>query len=450
MLGRRKLRFGSPSRDVWGLAYPILLGSLAQILLGTVDTIMLGRLSSSALAAAGIGTTAFLTVVIGLGAICLGVQALTARRFGEKRFTHCGRVLDNALLFASTFGIVVAIASPWLSRALAQWLQSDPEMGGQLSRYLEYRFYGTAFVLINASFGGFFGGIGRTRVRMGAAVLLTGINIVLDVLLIFGHAGFPALGAKGAALASTIATAAATTYYVVMALVGRMRERYGVLRVSNLDRGVFRQLIRVSLPLMIRTVARSGGFTIFLWIVGRIGTVPLAASQVLTSLNSIAYMLGAALGAGATTLVGQSLGAKEPERATRVTWAAVRLGLLGMGALGCSFLIAPGALIRIYTSDPAVVAAGSTALRILGFAQFVNAIGAILGPALIGAGDMRFVMGLEFVTTYVLFLPLAWFLGIVLKLGVAGAWAAELVYVVGSAVGTALRIRRGGWRTIHI
>jgi putative MATE family efflux protein len=285
---------------------------------------------------------------------------------------------------------------------------------------------------------------------MGAAVLLTGVNILLDALLIFGLAGFPALGAKGAAIASSIATAVATLFYVVAGLLGRTRATFGLFCLSNLDRGVFVKLVRVSLPLMIRMLTGSTGFVLFLWIIGRIGTIELGASSVLRSLNSIAYMIGAALGAATTTLVGQSLGAEEPDRAARYTWTAVRIGLLGMGVLGCAFLFAPGPLMRIYTTDPAVIAAGSAALRILGFAQFVNAIGAVLGPALIGAGDMKFVMGLEIFTTYVLFLPLAWLLGVVLKLGAAGAWAAELVYVLGNALGTAVRIRSGTWKGIRI
>jgi len=446
-----RIRFeADTSREIVQLAYPIILGSIAQVLLSTVDTIMLGRLSSTALAAAGMGATVYLTVVMGFGALCLGVQTLVARRYGERQHAQCGRVLNSALVFAIAFGAVFALVSPWLSRILARAMQSDPVMGAQLADYLRWRFVGTAFVLLNSSYRGFFSGVGRTKIRMGAAILLTGANLVLDYLLIFGHAGFPALGVKGAAIASTLATLLGTFYFASFSGVRATRQQYRLYVPANVDFAAIRRLATVSLPLMIRTLAGSGGFVVFLWIIGRIGTVELGASNVLRSLNSISYMIGAALGAAATTAVGHRLGAGSPDRAETAAWTAVAWGVLFMGLLGIGFVAFPKAFLRIYVDDPTVIHTGATALRILGFAQLVNAIGAVLGPALIGAGDLRFVMGIEIVATYALFLPLAWLLGVHLHLGVVGAWTAELLYVAATALGTALRIRKGAWKAIRI
>jgi len=203
---------------VWRLAYPIILGNLSQILLGVVDTAMLGRLSPAALAAAGIGTVAYFLVISTLGALSVGTQALTARRHGERNFVQCGQVLDNSFMLALILGGIFTLSSPWLARSLSPALESGPEMGRLLGEYMEYRFYGAAFALCNLAFAGFFNGIGRTKVRMTAAIIRTATNVLLDWLLIFGQFGFPELGVKGAAIASTLATALAFLYYIGVSL----------------------------------------------------------------------------------------------------------------------------------------------------------------------------------------------------------------------------------------
>lgn len=438
------------SRQVWRLAYPIVLANLSMTLLNVVDTAMLGRLSPAALAAAGIGGVVYFTVVGTLGALSMGTQALTARRHGEKEMAQCGQVLDNSLALALILGGVFTLLSPWLAYSLSPALESGPEMGRLLGVYVQYRFYGAAFALINLAFGGFFNGIGRTKVRMNAAIIITAANILLNYLLIFGNLGFPRLGVQGAAIASTLATGVATLYYLGASSGKRYRSEYKYLHPANIDLSKIGEIGRLSLPLMVRLFVGMGGFLVFFWIIGRIGTLELAASNILRSLNSIPYMLGAAIGAAATTLVGQNMGAKRYGKAESSGWEAVKLGMMAMGALGALFIFLPAPIMRIYTDDLEVIRVGVTVLRILGIAQFYHAIGTVLGPALIGAGDMRFILGVEILNTCFLYLPLAWFLGVHFGLGVIGAWSAEAIYVLFYALLMALRFRGGRWKGIRI
>lgn len=439
------------SRKVWDLAYPIILANLSITLLNVVDTAMVGRLSPAALAAAGIGGVAFLTVVFSLGfALSMGTQALIARRHGEKEMSQCGNVLDNSLVVALILGGIFTLLSPWLARILSPYLESDPEMGKLLGTYIQYRFYGAVFALINLAFGGFFNGIGRTKIRMNAAIILAAVNILLNYLLIFGKFEFPRLGVQGAALASTLATALVTFYYLWVRLRKGYRSKYGYLHPANIALSQIGKIGRLSLPLMLRMLVGMGGFLVFFWIIGRIGTMELAASNILRSLNSISYMVGAALGAAATTLVGQNMGAAKYERAEAFGWEAVKLGMIAMGVLSVLFIFLPAPIMRIYTNDLEVIRSGVTILRILGIAQFCHAFGTVLGPALIGAGDMRFILGVEIGNTCFLYLPLAWFLGVYFGFGVIGAWTAELIYVLFFALMMTIMFRRGKWKGIRI
>jgi putative MATE family efflux protein len=383
------------SRKVWKLAYPIILANLSLTLLNVVDTAMLGRLSPAALAAAGIGGVVYLTVAATLGALSLGTQTLTARRHGEKEMAQCGQVLDNSLVLALILGGVFTLLSPWLAHFLPPHLESGTTMGRLLGTYIQYRFYGVVFVLLNLAFGGFFNGIGKTKVRMKGATILTIANILLNYLLIFGKLGFPRLGVQGAALASTLATGLLTFYYLVVSSGKRYRSEYKYFHLLNIDFSKIRDIGKLSLPLMCRSFIGVGGFLVFFWIIGRIGTLELATSNILRSLYSLSYMLGAAMGAAATTLVGQNMGAERYGRAEAFGWEAVKLGMMAMGTLGVLFIVVPAPIMSIYTDDLEVIQVGVTILRILGIAQIFNAIGTVLSPALIGAGDMRFILGVE-------------------------------------------------------
>ncbi|HQO21213.1 MAG TPA: MATE family efflux transporter [Acidobacteriota bacterium] len=438
------------SRQVWRLAYPICLGNLSQILLGVVDTAMLGRLSPVALAAAGIGAVAYLTVISTLGALSMGTQALTARRHGEKEMAQCGQVLDNSLALAIVLGGAFTLSSPWFAQILFPLLESGPQMGSLLGIYMQYRFYGAVFALFNLAFAGFFNGIGQTKVRMIAAIILTSANILLNWLLIFGNLGFPKLGVQGAAIASTLATALASLYYLGVSLGKGYRSTYGYFRPANVDPSEMCKIGRLSLPLMLRYLVGMGGYLAFFWIVGRIGTLEVAASNIIRSILSISWMFGTSMGAAATTLVGQNMGAKKYKEAELSSWEAVKLSIIFMGIVGALFLFFPSPLMRIYTDDLGVISAGIPVLRLLSIAQIFAAIGLVLSSAFIGAGDMRFVLGVEVGNTCLVYLPLAWWLGVHLGLGLLGAWSAEVIYNLIPALMMSARFRGGSWKGIRI
>ena len=426
------------------------MGNLSRILLGVVDTAMLGRLSPTALAAAGIGTIVYFLVISTLGALSMGTQVLTARRHGEKNFAQCGQALDNSLFLAFILGGIFTFSSPWLAQSLSPVLESEPEMGKLLRVYMQYRFYGAVFALCNLAFAGFFNGIGRTKVRMTTAIILTVANILLDYLLIFGNFGFPKLGVKGAAIATTLATILAFLYYIGSSLGRGYRPTYRYFHLANIDFTWVGRIARLSLPLMLRSLVGMGGYLAFFWIVGRIGTVEVAASNVIRSLLSVSWMFGSSMGVAATTLVGQNMGAEEYEKAEASGWEAVKLSIIFMGIIGALFLFFPSQLMCIYTNDLAVISAGIPILRLLSIVQIFAAIGLVMNSALIGAGDMRFVLGVEVVNTCLAYLPLAWLLGVYLGFGLLGAWSAEAIYNLIPALLMTLRFRGGSWKKIKI
>ena len=432
------------------LAYPIVLASLSYTLLSVVDTIFLGKVGATPLAASGVAGVLFFAIVFPLSGPAIGVQTLVARRFGEGNLKACGHVAGNGLLMALMLGVPLVVASPWLVKLLSPILSNDPEVVSLGAVYLRYRFLGAAFFFVNWTLQGFYSGIGETRHQMIASLLVTGTNIVFDFLLIFGHAGFPRMGIQGAAIASTIATLAGTAYYVGVALTPRHRQTFAVLRSVFVRPQWTGRIVRLSLPVIVQRLTSHGSWFAFFGVVARIGTLELAATNVLRSIFSLPIMLAVGLGTASAALVGQNLGAKKPDQAEGLAWEAAKLAGYAMGLIGVLFILIPGWFFRIYISDPAVIAAGTLPLVLLGFVQVLAGITLVLSQSLQGAGSTRFVMGTELVVCATLYLPVVYVLGLHTRLGMLGAWMGEYVYWVALAAIMAWRFRSGKWKTIEV
>jgi len=438
------------ARSVLHLAYPVVLGSLSFTLLSFVDTLMVGRLGAARLAASGIAGVLYFAVVFSIAGLGIGVQTLTARRFGEGKRKDCGDVANVGLILAVAIGLPITMAGPWLARTLGTILSPDPLVVELGSTYLLYRFYGTALMLANWSLRGFFAGIGETRHVMIASVVTTAANLLLDYLLIFGIAGFPRLGIAGAAIASSLAIACGTIYLLTVALSRRHRSTFGILQPPFPLRRLTQPIVRLSLPVMGQRALASGSWYAFFTVVSFIGTVELAATNAIRSTYHLTIMLGVGLGTAAAALVGQRLGAANPDEAERLGWTAAKLGALAMGVVGILFLVVPAFFLRIFTSDPAVISTGRLPLFLLGFVQASAGVGLVLSQAIQGAGNTRFVMLAELAVCGTLYLPVVYLLGKVFGLGMIGAWTGEFLYWTSIAVVMTWKFRRGDWKHVKV
>ena len=438
------------SREVLHLATPVTLGMLTFTLLTVVDTAMLGRLGPVPLAASGVAGVLFFAVVFPLSGLSVGLQALTARRFGEGNERHCGQVLNMGVGLCLVLGVPIVITAPWLARTIAPLSSNDPDVLAAGTVYLHYRFLGAAFMLLNFAARGFFAGIGKTRHQLNGSVLITAINILLDYLLIFGHAGFPKMGIQGAAIASSIAMGIGTLYYAaVITLSPTYRQRFAAFRPPLLAVRWFRPIVRLSIPVFAQRILANGAWAVFFILVARIGTIELAATNVIRSIYHLTIMIAVGLGTAASALVGQNLGSTKPDRAERLAWEAVKLASWTMALVGILFLVVPGWVFRVYTSDASVIGAGRLPLMLLGTVQAFAGIALVLSQALQGAGNTRYVMVVE-LACVACYLPTVYFLGLQTPLRLVGAWTGEYVYWLFLAAAMAWKFRTGTWKSIVV
>lgn len=434
------------ARTILTLSVPAILANVSQTLMGLVDTLMVGRLGAGPLAAVGVATLLFSAAATTLKATDVAVQTMTAQRVGARRDGEVGGVLVTAGMLTIVLSLaltVLGLISPgaWMSLA-----STDPEVRRLGAEYLLWRLPGALPFMLAFQIRAACDGIGWTRVGMAVGIGMNVLNALLNWMLIYGRLGAPAMGVAGAALASTLSSWTALLAFLPVLAANGPRRRFRFLARGNLRWDLLGPMLRMSWPAAVQSLGSLLAVLVFFVVLGRIGTVAVAAGNVVLRIAALSFMPGIGVGAAVQTLVGQSLGRGDVRGAVRAGWGGVALATLLMGAFGLAFLLAPDALMRLFSADAEVSAAGRPILRLMGLVQVFDAVGLTLAGALRGAGATRLVMATDVVLAWGLFLPTSWLFGVALGGGLIGAWIGVLVWFFVYAVGMTVWFVRGDWR----
>jgi Na+-driven multidrug efflux pump len=301
-------------------------------------------------------------------------------------------------------------------------------------------------------------------VHLVAAIVMNVFNVGLCYAFIFGHFGAPRMGVPGAGLSGFIATWVGLAIMVLYA--AQLRDRFHPGKWSNLSRGLTWDILKLSIPAAVATAVMMFGFGLFSRIVGRLdaadtGTVAgqcggdeavySAATTDIVEVLKLTFTACIAFGTATATLVSQSLGAKQPDRAEKFGWASVRLGLMLFGVVGlCEGVLFTPQIVDFISQSGAVRDAAMIPMRIMGIATPVLAVALILSEALFGAGNPRFVAVAQLVLIFGGLLPLAYVLGIKLHWNLVGIWTAACAYGVAAAITMSAKFKGGGWKAIRL
>lgn len=434
------------------IAAPAIAGMSSQMIVSIVDTAMVGRLESSeiALAAMGLGVLATWTLTSFFSSLGNGTHILVARRFGEGKFSEAGIVLNNSLLLSFVVGSVFGVLGFLYAFDAIDLFSSDPMVSVVAAEYIKYRSIGLPFFLLSVSYRGFFYGIGHTQMFMFSAVIMYTLNIVFNYLLIFGNFGFPRMGVAGAGIAATIGMIAGFLFFVIVTFLPQYRKKYRYYDVLAIGKKYLDPIIRISLPVSFQNILILFGFLVFVAIAGVIGTLDQAATQVVITSLYISFMPCFGFGIATQTLVGNALGNNNPKEAQRYGVETAKLGTLFTLTLGVIFVAFPDLVLQIITNNDHIIDVARPLLRIAGVAQIAYGSGIIVANALQAAGDTLYVMYLEIVTHWIIFLPVSYILGVTLELGIIGSWLALPLYI---ALYTSLawkKFRSGSWKAMKV
>lgn len=428
-------------RKVLDLAWPILVGMLSYTAMGILDTLMVAGLGTSAVAAAGLATTiSFVALSFGHG-LLRGVKVVVAQRTGAGDTDAAERLVWQGLWLAVICGIPIAMLAPFAPWFVDQ-LGASHAIASEAGVYLGLRILGAPFLFGMTALSSWLQGRGDTRSTMIATVLSNALNLVLDLVLLYGFGPIPALGVKGAAIATVIAWVVGLAFLL-------LRSRSALRATpSRPDLELLRAVWHVGSPMGLQFVLDVASFAFFASLLARVGEVHLAAHVIAIRIISVSFLPGYAVSEAASVLVGQAVGARRPEEALAAWWESTRLALGIMVGWAVVFLLLPGPLVGIFQPEPAVEAIIRNLLVIAAMFQLFDALATVAYGALTGAGDTRFAMVSNTLIAWLVKLPLAILLAVPAGLGAPGAWMALAVEIAAIAFVSVWRIRSGRWLQI--
>ncbi|MFQ5689624.1 MAG: MATE family efflux transporter [Gemmatimonadota bacterium] len=405
---------GSIRAAVLRLSGPAVAGSLLQILFNLADVFWVGRgLGSAALA--GISTAGFTVwLLLAVAETAeVGLTAVESRLYGQGRREEAARSVFDALGLSAIMAASIAVAGlvglPWLF----QLMGTPPEVTVQGTGYLTVYLAGAPIVFAYFVMTAAFRAAGDTRTPLYLLALSVGLNVLLDPLLILGIGPFPRLEIQGAALATLL------TRGLGCGLGLLLLRRRGLVRPGRLRGSEMKRMVRIGFPVAVGGSVFSVVSMILTRVTSRFGTPALAALGVGHRVESVSFMVCIGFGLAAATAVGQNLGAGKPERAASAGRTATAYALLATGSVGLVFFLFPGWVIGLFSSEAAVISAGSSYLRIVALAQIFMALHLVLEIGMEGAGYTLVPM-ISSVSLTVLRLPLAVLLSGIM--GLTGIW----------------------------
>jgi putative MATE family efflux protein len=428
---------------VWTLAWPAITANLLHATVGLVNIKIVGGLGAPAVAAVTTGNRIFFVLQAILMGVTAGTTALVARAWGAGDRSEAESVTRASAFACVAIAAVLSAAGIAFAPELAGLFRLDAQTLALAATFIRWT---SAF---NVAFAVFFvvgtalRAAGDTRTPLWLGAFANVVNVVLVYALVYGRLGLPALGVAGAAIASGIAFSCAAALTLLLWIGGSLV--LGVGAPGALTRPRVRALLRIGWPAALEQVAWQGGFIVFLWIVSFYGTAPYAAYGIGVTILALSFVVGFGFQIAAATLVGQRLGAGDPDGAAASGWRAMRLAVSAMVALGGAIIAGAWPIARLMIDDPEVVRLTVVFIYILGAMQPLMAIEFTIAGALRGAGDTRFPF----------FAVLAGLLGVRCSLAALAAWAGLPVeWIFAALIGDYLvkasmlvgRFRSGRWQ----
>jgi putative MATE family efflux protein len=436
---------GSLNRAVVLLAIPMVLEMALESLFAVVDVFWVGRLGANAVATVGL-TESLLSLVFAVGfGLGLSTTAMVARRVGEKDPKGAATAGVQAIFIGLATSLAFGIPSYLYAPRLLRVMGASPEIVALGSGYARIALGGCGAIVMLFLNNAIFRGAGDAAVAMRLLWVSNIINLLLDPCLIFGWGPFPRLGVTGAALATLTGRSIGVLYQFYRLLRGTERIHILVSQV-RVNAGVLLRLLRVSLTGILQFAIADVSWIALVRIVSVFGAAALAGYTIAIRILIFVLLPSWGLSNAAATLVGQNLGANQPERAEQSVWRTGLYNMLFLGAVGVFFVIAAEPVIRLFTNDPAVLPLAVACLRILSYGNVGYAYGMVMLQAFNGAGDTVTPTIVNLFGFWLLEIPLAYVLAIPAKFGTTGVYYSIVIAEAAIAAAGVLIFRRGRWK----
>ena len=434
------------------LAIPMILELSLESVFAVVDMYFVSHLPNSKNAIATVGLTESVVALVYTIAIGLSTAAtaVVARRIGEKNPDGAAHAGAQSMVIALIVTVIISIAGIVFATDILRIMGASKEVIAEGTSFTRIMLGGSVAIILLFLINGIFRGAGDAAMAMRSLWIASIINIFLCPMLINGYGPFPELGLKGAAIATTIGRGIGVLYQCYHLFSGKRTIKINKQHFYW-DLPVVKTLLGVTWPATFQFFIQSGSWIFLTWLVSSTGSTDASAGYQVAIRNVVFFILPAwGLSNAAATLVGQNLGANQPERAEQSVWLTAKYNAAFMAIVMLLFLFFASPIISIFTKEPEVHHYGTLALQIIGAGYIFYGIGMVMIQALNGAGDTKTPTWINIFGFWLIQIPLAYLLAKYFAMGPTGAFIAIPVAEAVLAIAAWYFFKRGKWKKVKL
>lgn len=433
------------------LAIPMILELSFESIFAVVDIFFVSKLGSEAIQTVGL-TESVITIVYSLAiGLSTAATAMVARRVGEKNPVAASHAGMQALIMSLIATVLISIPGFIFAPDILRLMGGTPEVVKQGAVFTRIMLGGSVVIILLFLINGIFRGAGNASIAMKSLILASVINIILCPALINGWGFLPELGLKGAAIATVIGRGAGVLYQCYFLLIKKNNTISFRKEHFIIDFPLMRSLVKIASPATLQFIIASGSWIVLAKLVADTGGLHASAGYQVAIRNVVFFILPAwGLSNAAATLVGQNLGAGQPDRAEKSVMLTTKYNAIFMTGVMLVFMLFAKPIISIFTAVPEDLSYGVQALQIIGTGYIFYGIGMVMMQALNGAGDTRTPTKINFVCFWLFQVPLALLLVKVADMGVKGAFVAIPVAETLVAIVAWYYFRQGKWKQVQV
>ncbi|MBQ8812503.1 MAG: MATE family efflux transporter [Bacteroidales bacterium] len=432
-------------KNIWKVAYPILISLVMEQMIGLTDTAFLGRVGEVELGASAIAIVYYMVLfMIGFG-FSIGAQIIIGRRNGEADYKATGKIFWNGLYFVLGLSGVIILLSELFTPWMMKFMVSSTAIYDAALSYVRWRLPGMIFAFMTAMFRAFYVGTTQTKTLTLNSIVMVLSNVVFNYILIFGKLGCPALGITGAAIGSSLAELVSLIFFVAYTRFRCDRKKYGLDKAARFDMAELKGMMPVCTWTMIQHTISISTWLIFFLYIEHLGERALAISNITRGVSGLIWVVLQAFSSTCSTLVSNMIGEGHQDKVMSLVKRILKLSYGIVSIMIIIFCAFPHAIARIYTDIPSLVNASIPSLVVMCTSYFINVGGQVFFQAVSGTGSTKTAFRLELIALAVYMVYCTIIIGI-MKSDVAVCWTAEHVYAGMLLLCSWLYLRSGRWK----
>ncbi len=440
---------GNIRKAILLLSVPMVMEMMMESVFAVADIYFVSKMGADAIATVGI-TESIITLVYALAVgLSVGTSAIVSRRVGEKHFQEASIAAWQSILTGIVFSLLIAMPGIFMAGKLLHLMGASAIIVNEMSSYTAIMLGGNLTIMLLFIINAVFRSAGNPVLSMKVLWFANGINILLDPILIFGLGPIPGFGIKGAAIATTVGRGLAVAYQLYLLFYGNSRVNLKGINFKPVKK-IIMKVLKLAYGSVSQYIVATSSWIVLMRIMAEYGSAVVAGYTIAIRIVIFALLPALGISNAASTLVGQNLGAGNPDRAERSVWITGKATMLLMAVIGFILVIWAGSFISLFTNDTAIIAYGKTGLRIVSYGFVGYGLGMVMVNAINGAGDTRTPLWINLISFWMIEIPLAWLLSHHAGWAQNGVFIAILTAESIMTIITLFIFRKGRWKLKYV